>query len=148
MIESSNTDGIDVESGSGLVIISDITVSGVDEDGISLSGGAATVELYGDIFIERASVDGSAIDSPNFAVTAYCSLTVFDSGYGISFDDQVTGTFTFESGSTTMSCFNAFFEIDRIGGNGFVRVNGANVQCDNVANAGIFECTEDCVMLQ
>ena len=148
VIESSNADGIDAST-NGLVIMSDITVSGVDIDGIRLSaGGAAPVELYGDIFIEKAGADGFAFDGGGFDVTAYCSLTIFDSGEeGISFDDLVTGTFTFESGSTTTSCFNGDPDIEGTGSGGFVRANGANVQCDNVANAGTFNCNEDCVIL-
>ena len=147
VIESSNADGIDVSSGGTGLVMSDITVSGVDEAGIRLSDGVTPVALYGDIFIEKASVNGFAIDD-DFDVTAYCSLTIFDSGdEGISFDDQVTGTFTFESGSTTTSCFNGDPDIEGTGTGGFVRANGANVQCDNVANAGTFKCNEDCVIL-
>ena len=108
VIESSNEDRIDVEGGggTGLVIMSDITVCGADNNGICLSAGAATVELYGDIFIEKTGQEGFAIDGGGVAVTAYCSLTVFDSDQdGISFDFTSSGTFTFESGSTTTSCF-------------------------------------------
>ena len=147
VIESSNEDGIDVSSGGTGLVMSDITVSGVDMDGISLSAGATPVQLYGDIFIEKASVVGFAIDD-DFDVTAYCSLTIFDSGEdGISFGDQGTGTFTFESGSTTTSCFNGAPDIEGTGTGGFVRANGANVQCDNVLNAGTFMCDEACVIL-
>ena len=149
VIESSNQDGIDVTGGGGLVIMSDITVSGVDEDGICLSTGGATVGLYGDIFIEKAGADGFSFDGANFAVTAYCSLTLFYNMDGISFDDTNSGSFTFESGSTTTSCFNTNADIEGIDGtgDGFVRVHGANVQCDNVASAGTFACNEDCVIL-
>ena len=147
VIESTNNDGIDVEGGAGSVIMSDITVSGVGSDGIHLFSGGATVGLYGDIFIEKAAFDGFAFDGGNFAVTAHCSLTLFDNEEGISFDDTTSGSFTFESGSTTTSCFNTNADIEGIGGTdaGFVRANGANVQCDNVA--GGFACNEDCVIL-
>ena len=146
VIESSNTDGIEVEGGSGLVIMSDITVSGVGSDGICLLSGGGTVELYGDIFIEKAATSGFVFDGGNFAVTAHCSLTLFDNQNGISFDGTTSGSFTFESGSTTTSCFNTNADIVGIDG-GFVRANGANVQCDNVVSAGAFACNEDCVIL-
>ena len=148
VIESSNQDGIDVEDGGGLVIMSDITVSGVSEDGICLFFGGATVKLYGDIFIEKAGADGFAFDGVGFDVTAYCRLTLFDNEDGISFDDTSSGSFTFESGSTTTSCFNTNADIEGIesSGAGFVTNNGANVQCDNVASAGTFDCNEDCVI--
>ena len=148
VIESSNKDGIEVEEGDGaLVIMSDITVSGTGEDGICLIGGPATVQLYGEIFIEK-SPQGFVIDEDGFTVTAFCSLTIVDSdSEGITFDGAVSGTFTFESGSTTTSCFNTNADIEGTGTGGFVRVHGANVQCDKVASAGTFDCNEDCVIL-
>ena len=55
VINSSNENGIRVTTGeqNGLVIMSDITISGVNEDGISLVSGAAPAELYGDISSKR-----------------------------------------------------------------------------------------------
>ena len=151
VINSSNKDGIEVNRGlgTGLVIMSDITISGVNADGICLNPNAAPVKLYGDIFIERAGSDGIAFDRSNNEVTAYCSLTLFDNGQGIAFDFTNSASFTFESDSITTSCFNRFSDIDGTGTGtgGFVRVSGANVQCDNVADAGSFDCDEDCVIL-
>ena len=146
VIDSSNQNGIEVAA-NGLVIMSDITISGVGQDGICLLSSAPRVQLYGDIFIEKAGKDGIAFDSSlsgNYQVTAYCSLTLFDNGAGISFDKS--GSFTFESESITMSCFNTGSDIVGTLG-GFFRVGGANVQCDKVAPAGSFNCDEDCVIL-
>ena len=149
VIRSSSGDGIDVEGGdgTGLVIMSDITISGVAQDGLCFFAGAATVGLYGDISIERAEDDGISFDGSNFAVTAYCSLTLFDNGEGIAFDSINAGSFTFASDSITTSCFNRGRDIEGTfaGTGGFVTVSGANVQCDNVAGAGSFDCNEDCV---
>ena len=50
----------------------------MDGDGICLFFGGSTVELYGDIFVEKAGADGFAFNGVNFAVTAKCSLTLFD----------------------------------------------------------------------
>ena len=151
VIKSSLEDGIDVEGGdgTGLVIMSDITISGVAQDGLCLLSGGATVGLYGDIFIEGARNDGISFDGNDFAVTAYCSLTLFDNGEGIAFDTVNAGSFTFASDSVTTSCFNSFRDIEGTfaGTGGFVTVSGANVQCDVVAGAGSFDCNEDCVDL-
>ena len=127
VIDSSNGDGIEVTrgGGTGLVIMSDITISGVNGDGICLLSNAAPVELYGDIFIERALSDGIIFDGINNEVTAYCSLTLFDNGQGIAFDSTNSGSFTFESDSITTSCFNTGPDIEGTGTGGFVRFSGA-----------------------
>ena len=72
--------------------MSDITIIGVAQDGICLLAGGATVGLYGDISIEGAAAYGISFDGNNFAVTAYCSLTLFDNGEGIAFDSVNAGS--------------------------------------------------------
>ena len=164
-IESSDNDGIEVNvlnevvTGELLVIMSDITISGTFQNGICLLDNApngTTVELYGDISIEKSEVHGLSIDGGDFNVTAFCNLLILGSdNIGISLDDSVVTpeTLTFAQGSKTTSCFNFGNDIGGIDGSGntgsggFVKEMGATVQCDNTDDVGNFECDRACVIL-
>ena len=156
VIESSDADGIEVEtSGISSVIMSDITISGTGSNGICLNEraeGETTIDLYGDISIEKTGSTAIDIEAEVFDVRAFCSLTILGSSAdGISFDEATSGTFKFKRGSTTTSCFNIDDDIEgtgRGGRGGFVKEKGAHVQCDSVDDAGKFVCDEICVIPQ
>ena len=114
-------------------------------DGICLLLGVPRVELYGDIFIEKAGKDGIAFDGSNNEVTAYCSLTLFDNVEGISFDISQTRVVSHLNRSPSQRLL--LVTLRALALVVFVRDGGAHVQCDKVATAGSFDCEEDCVIL-